>query len=129
MDFVENSIEILKVNDEINKKGKAFKTVLDDLSILLKNKHKKYLTEKNIKSLKKELSKSNETKMEKILKQIDDASDSFIYMVSSTSTTGSQAGFGQPELDYFKRIHDLFWFFDEVISLVARFITTVKIKE
>jgi len=41
------------------------------------------------------------------IKQIDDASDSFIYMVSSASTTGSQAGFGQTELDYFKRIHDM----------------------
>jgi len=37
--------------------------------------------------------------------QIDEQSqDSFIYMVSSSSTTGSQSGFAGEQLDYFERI-------------------------
>lgn len=39
--------------------------------------------------------------------QIDAISDSFIYMVSSAAITGSQAGFGCEQMDYFKRIADL----------------------
>lgn len=39
--------------------------------------------------------------------QIDEISDSFIYMVSSAAVTGSQSGFGSEQLDYFKRISDL----------------------
>lgn len=39
--------------------------------------------------------------------QIDEISDSFIYMVSSVAVTGSQSGFGSEQLDYFKRISDL----------------------
>lgn len=39
--------------------------------------------------------------------QIDAISDSFIYMVSSAAITGSQAGFGSEQMDYFKRIADL----------------------
>lgn len=35
---------------------------------------------------------------------IDSVSNGFIYMVSSSSVTGSQSGFGKAELDYFKRI-------------------------
>lgn len=35
---------------------------------------------------------------------IDKISDSFIYMVSSASTTGSQSGFGKTQTDYFDRI-------------------------
>ena len=38
------------------------------------------------------------------IKQIDDASDAFIYMVSSASVTGSKSGFGQEQTAYFKRI-------------------------
>ena len=41
------------------------------------------------------------------IKQIDAISDSFIYMVSSAAVTGSQSGFGNEQLDYFKRIADL----------------------
>ena len=41
------------------------------------------------------------------IKQIDAASDGFIYMVSSASTTGAQSGFGNTTTDYFKRIHDM----------------------
>ena len=38
------------------------------------------------------------------IQQIDEISDSFIYMVSSAAVTGSQSGFGSEQLDYFKRI-------------------------
>jgi len=38
------------------------------------------------------------------IRQIDAASDGFIYMVSSASTTGAQSGFGQIQNDYFERI-------------------------
>ncbi|MCL5247048.1 tryptophan synthase subunit alpha [Cellulophaga sp. 20_2_10] len=38
------------------------------------------------------------------IKQIDDASDAFIYMVSSASVTGSKSGFGDEQTAYFKRI-------------------------
>jgi tryptophan synthase alpha chain len=36
--------------------------------------------------------------------QIDEASEGFIYMVSSASVTGSKSGFGDTQTDYFKRI-------------------------
>lgn len=39
--------------------------------------------------------------------QIDAISDSFIYMVSSAAVTGSQNGFGNKQLDYFKHIANL----------------------
>ncbi|MEP0262862.1 tryptophan synthase subunit alpha [Dokdonia sp.] len=38
------------------------------------------------------------------IRQIDAASDGFIYMVSSTSTTGAQSGFGNTQSEYFERI-------------------------
>lgn len=38
------------------------------------------------------------------IRQIDDASNGFIYMVSSASVTGSKSGFGQEEESYFERI-------------------------
>lgn len=38
------------------------------------------------------------------IKQLDTASDGFIYMVSSASTTGNITGFGNRQTDYFKRI-------------------------
>ncbi|NHN24335.1 tryptophan synthase subunit alpha [Flavobacterium jejuense] len=39
--------------------------------------------------------------------EIDTISNSFIYMVSSAAVTGSQSGFGNEQIDYFKRIADL----------------------
>lgn len=39
--------------------------------------------------------------------QIDAISDSFIYMVSSAAVTGSQSGFGDEQMNYFKKIADL----------------------
>ena len=41
---------------------------------------------------------------EQRIRQIDAASNGFIYMVSSSSTTGGQEGFGKSQTDYFKRI-------------------------
>ncbi len=38
------------------------------------------------------------------IKQIDAASDAFIYMVSSASVTGSKSGFGDEQTAYFERI-------------------------
>ncbi len=44
---------------------------------------------------------------EKRIRFIDSISNGFIYMVSSASVTGSQSGFGEEQLKYFKRIQDL----------------------
>lgn len=44
---------------------------------------------------------------EERIQQIDSISDSFIYMVSSAAVTGSQSGFGEEQINYFKRISDL----------------------
>lgn len=41
------------------------------------------------------------------IKEIDQASDSFIYMVSSASVTGSQSGFGDTQESYFNRIANM----------------------
>lgn len=41
------------------------------------------------------------------IRQIDEASNGFIYMVSSASTTGAKSGFGQEQSDYFNRIANL----------------------
>lgn len=38
------------------------------------------------------------------IKQIDEASDAFIYMVSTASVTGSKSGFGDEQTKYFERI-------------------------
>ncbi len=47
-----------------------------------------------------------QTSVDRIHK-IDQISDSFIYMVSSSSTTGSQNSFGEDQKKYFKKISDL----------------------
>lgn len=41
------------------------------------------------------------------IKQVDAASEGFIYMVSSASVTGSKSGFGKEQEAYFKRIHEM----------------------
>ena len=41
------------------------------------------------------------------IRYIDSVSNGFIYMVSSASVTGSQAGFGEEQTSYFKRIAEL----------------------
>ena len=44
---------------------------------------------------------------EKRIRYIDEISNGFIYMVSTASVTGSQSGFGKPQLDYFRRISEM----------------------
>lgn len=44
---------------------------------------------------------------EERIRQIDAASDGFIYMVSTASVTGSKSGFGSEQTDYFKRIANM----------------------
>ena len=44
---------------------------------------------------------------DKRIEQIDTASNSFIYMVSSASVTGAQTGFGNVQTDYFARIKNM----------------------
>jgi tryptophan synthase alpha chain len=41
------------------------------------------------------------------IRLIDSVSEGFIYTVSSASVTGSSAGFGNAQEDYFKRIQDM----------------------
>lgn len=41
------------------------------------------------------------------IRQIDEASDGFIYMVSSASVTGSKSGFGNTQTEYFERIANM----------------------
>ena len=41
---------------------------------------------------------------ERRIRQIEQASTSFIYMVSTSSTTGAQEGFNEESMEYFKRI-------------------------
>ena len=44
---------------------------------------------------------------EKRIRLIDENSDGFIYMVSSSSTTGGISAIGEEQEDYFKRIHQM----------------------
>ena len=44
---------------------------------------------------------------EERIRAIDEMSNSFIYMVSSSSTTGAKAGFSEENQEYFKRIADM----------------------
>ncbi|MDX1315646.1 MAG: tryptophan synthase subunit alpha [Eudoraea sp.] len=41
------------------------------------------------------------------IRQIDEASEGFIYMVSSASTTGAKSGFGEEQQQYFQRIGNM----------------------
>lgn len=41
------------------------------------------------------------------IRYIDEVSDGFIYMVSTSSVTGKSSGFGDEQLNYFKRISDM----------------------
>ena len=47
------------------------------------------------------------TTSEDRIRKIDDASNSFIYAVSASSTTGAKAGFSSEQEDYFKRLQDM----------------------
>jgi tryptophan synthase alpha chain len=44
---------------------------------------------------------------ERRIRQIEQASTSFIYMVSTSSTTGAQEGFNEESMEYFKRIEEM----------------------
>lgn len=58
---------------------------------------------------------------EERIRQIDEVSQSFIYMVSSASTTGGTTGFGNQELQYFDRISKM--------QLKSKLITGFGIKD
>jgi tryptophan synthase alpha chain len=47
------------------------------------------------------------TTSEKRIRQIDDATNGFIYAVSASSTTGAKSGFGTEQVDYFKKLKSL----------------------
>ena len=78
--------------------------IIPDLPLAVYEENYKHLFEKyNLKNI---FLITPQTSQERILK-IDSISDSFIYMVSSASVTGSQSGFGEKERDYFNRIASL----------------------
>lgn len=78
--------------------------IIPDLPLAIYEENYKSLFEKyNLKNI---FLITPQTSEERILK-IDSLSDSFIYMVSSASVTGSQSGFGKKERDYFSRISSL----------------------
>lgn len=47
------------------------------------------------------------TTSEKRIRQIDDATNGFIYAVSASSTTGAKKGFDDKQVDYFKKLKSL----------------------
>ncbi len=78
--------------------------IIPDLPLTVYEENYKHLFEKyNLKNI---FLITPQTSQERILK-IDSLSDSFIYMVSSASVTGSQSGFGERERNYFSRITSL----------------------
>ncbi len=48
------------------------------------------------------------TTSEERIKMIDNLSSGFIYVVSSSATTGKSGGFGEEHLQYFEKIHQMF---------------------
>lgn len=68
--------------------------------------HEEYLTIFKKYGLKNVFLITPQTSDERI-RYIDSISDSFIYMVSSASTTGAQSGFGEEQTNYFKRIANM----------------------
>lgn len=78
--------------------------IIPDLPLAIYEENYKELFEKY--DLKNIFLITPQTSKERILK-IDSLSDSFIYMVSSASVTGSQSGFGEKERNYFSRIASL----------------------
>lgn len=78
--------------------------IIPDLPLFIYEKEYKSLFEKyNLKNI---FLITPQTSNQRIL-QIDTISDSFIYMVSSASVTGSQSGFGEEQIHYFKHIESL----------------------
>ncbi|HEA29732.1 MAG TPA: tryptophan synthase subunit alpha [Leeuwenhoekiella sp.] len=78
--------------------------ILPDLPLAEYELHYKDIFEKN--DLKFIFLITPQTSDERI-RQIDQASDSFIYMVSTASTTGATSGFSNVQRDYFERIASL----------------------
>lgn len=75
--------------------------IIPDLPLLeYQNQYKETFESNNLKNI---FLITPQTSSERI-QQIDAISDSFIYMVSSSSVTGSSEGFGENEAHYFKRI-------------------------
>lgn len=78
--------------------------ILPDLPLAEYNEHYKAIFEKY--GLSNTFLITPQTSDERI-KQLDNASNGFIYMVSSASVTGSQSGFGNTQTDYFTRINNM----------------------
>lgn len=78
--------------------------IIPDLPLYIYEKEYKVIFEKY--GLKNIFLITPQTSNERIT-QIDAISDSFIYMVSSAAVTGSQSGFGDEQMNYFKRISAL----------------------
>ena len=78
--------------------------ILPDLPLAEYNEHYKAIFDKygltNIFLITPQTSKTR-------IREIDAASNGFIYMVSSASVTGSQTGFGEAQQQYFKRIGEM----------------------
>lgn len=78
--------------------------ILPDLPLEEYNKHYRTIFEKN--NLSNIFLITPQTSNNRI-KEIDNSTTSFIYMVSSASTTGTQDGFGENQTNYFERIHKM----------------------
>lgn len=78
--------------------------IIPDLPI--KEYQEQYKTIFEVNNLKNIFLITPQTSNERIY-EIDSVSNSFIYMVSSASVTGNNDGFGEKEIQYFKRILDL----------------------
>ena len=78
--------------------------IIPDLPLYVyENEYKSLFEKYNLKNI---FLITPQTSKERIL-QIDSISDSFIYMVSSASVTGSQSGFREEQIHYFKHIESL----------------------
>ncbi len=78
--------------------------IIPDLPIEIYKSEYQYIFEKyNLKNIFLITPQTSESR----IREIDELSDSFIYMVSSAAVTGNQSGFGNEQTEYFKRIHDL----------------------
>jgi tryptophan synthase alpha chain len=78
--------------------------IIPDLPLdIYKNKYHSTFEKYNLKNI---FLITPQTTIERVI-AIDNISNSFIYLVSSSSVTGSQNGFGKEQLDYFKKISEM----------------------